>query len=414
MRICILARSLPIHNKGGLEDAVWSFAKGLKDEGQEITIITASHPQGLLDYEEKEGIKIHYLSGIAGNPYSKEYKEAVVRKFLMLHQETAFDLVSLQSSGGYAFAENDLGRKLKIPAILSLYGTSYDELSTRLRLLKNIKQWKNPLRQLNNLKEFLRFLFRFILVDRDFLKRANLILVPSPRQAKIVQNNYGIAKGKVKIIFNGVDTALFRGDLLTQELRQKLGIPNNSPVLLFAARLVEEKGAQIVIEALPDILKTFPQTVLVIVGDGEYLDALKQLSDGLKLTKQVVFTGSVDFNSLPLYFNLGDIFINSTLRENGYDLTLLEAMACRKAVIASNIGSNPTVIQSGKDGALIKTGDIKELSDVVTDLLEDRDKRLQLGINGRRKIEDYFSQRAVSKQLMDIFNQLVVNWQKTG
>lgn len=407
MRICVLARSLPIHNKGGLEDAVWSFAKGLNDQGQDITIITAAHPQGLLDKEEKNGIKIYYLSGIAGNPYSESYKKGIVSKFLELHQTSRFDLVSLQSSGGYALLEKDLGRKLNISTVLSLYGTSYDELITRFRLLKNIKQWKDPYRQFNNLKEFLRFLFRYLLVDRDFLKRADLILVPSPRQAKIVQNNYGIAKEKVKVIFNGVDTALFCGGLSTQGLRQKLGIPNDSPVLLFAARLVEEKGAQVVIEALSDILKTFPQTVLIVVGDGEYFKTLKELTDWLKLTKQVIFTGSVDFNSLPLYFNLGDIFINSTLRENGYDLTLLEAMACSKAVIASNIGSNPTVINSGRDGILIEVGNIKELSMKIIGLLEDQEKRLRLGLNGRKKIEANFSQQAVSVQLLEAFKNLI-------
>jgi len=409
MRICILARSLPIHNKGGLEDAVWSFSQGLGDQGQEITIITASHPQGLLDYEEKSGIKIHYLSGISGNPYSFDFKRAIVNKFLLLHQESPFNLVSLQSSGGYAFLEKDLGRKLNIPTVLSLYGTSFDELITRFRLLKNIKQWKDPLRQFNNLKEFFRFLFRFILVDRDFLNRADLILAPSPRQAKIVQNNYGITKEKVKVIFNGVDTALFRGGLSTQGLRQNLGISTDSSILLFAARLVEEKGAQVVIESLPDILNAFPQTVLVIVGDGEYLNTLKELADRLKLTKQVVFTGSADFNSLPLYFNLGDIFINSTLRENGYDLTLLEAMACSKAVIASNIGSNPTVINSGKDGILIEVGNIKELSAKILELLENKEKRLQMGLNGRRKIEENFSQKAISVQLLEVFESLVKN-----
>lgn len=409
MRICILARSLPIHNKGGLEDAVWSFAKGLEDQGQEIVIITAAHPQGLLEEEEKEGINIYYLSGISGDPYSESYKKGIIFKFLELHQASPFDLVSLQSSGGYAFLEKDLGRKLSIPTVLSLYGTSYDELITRLRLLKNIKQWRDPLRQLNNLKEFLRFIFRYLLVDRDFLKRADLILVPSPRQAKIVQENYGIAKEKVKVIFNAVDTAFFCPGLPTQDLRQKWGIPNDSPVILFAARLVEEKGAQVVIEALPDILKAFPKTVLVIVGDGEYLNALKQLSDRLNLAKSVVFVGSVDFDSLASYFNLGDVFINSTLRENGYDLTLLEAMACGKAVIASNIGSNPTVINSGKDGILIEVGNIKELSANTTELLGNKEKRLQLGESGRKKIEENFSQKAVSVQLLEAFEDLMKN-----
>ncbi len=92
------------------------------------------------------------------------------------------------------------------------------------------------------------------------------------------------------------------------------------------------------------------------------------------------------FESLPDYFNSCDIFVNPTIRQNGYDLTILEAMACEKPVVVSNIGSVPTVIEEGLDGPLVPTGDIKKLAEAVVKVLKDRELAQRLSIAARRKV----------------------------
>ena len=128
----------------------------------------------------------------------------------------------------------------------------------------------------------------------------------------------------------------------------------------------------------------------MIVGDGSYAPKLKKQVSTLNLENNVIFTGMLPFESLPDYFNACDVFVNPTIRQNGYDLTILEAMACEKPVVVSNIGSVPTAVVDGIDGILVPPGDVKKLADAVVRVLKDKELTERLGETAQKKVVSKF------------------------
>ncbi|PIN83020.1 hypothetical protein COV61_04315 [Candidatus Micrarchaeota archaeon CG11_big_fil_rev_8_21_14_0_20_47_5] len=173
------------------------------------------------------------------------------------------------------------------------------------------------------------------------------------------------------------------------------------PILLCVARLEREKGVQNAILAMHELLKEYPAALLLIVGDGSYRKSLEELAKRLCVHHSVTFTGFVQFEKLPTYFNACDIFLNPTIRQDGYDLTVLEAMSCERPVIASKIGSMPTAIEHGKDGIMIKPGSVQDLVFAVNGLVADREKAKLIAKAARKKILENFScESMISKTIL--------------
>jgi glycosyltransferase involved in cell wall biosynthesis len=105
----------------------------------------------------------------------------------------------------------------------------------------------------------------------------------------------------------------------------------------------------------------------------------------------VRFAGAVPLEELPRWYAIADLFLNPTVRINGYDLTILQAMACARPVVVSNIGSVPTAVRDGVDGVLVPPGDPAALAAAVIALHRDPARAAALGAAARRAVEERFS-----------------------
>jgi len=158
---------------------------------------------------------------------------------------------------------------------------------------------------------------------------------------------------------------------------------------------------------MPAILRSVPNCKLIIVGDGNYRSSLERLCKSKELTSHIVFTGMVDFAQLPEYFRLCSLFVNSTVQQNGYDLTMVEAMACEKVVVSSNIGSTPTLIEDTVDGILFPIADVQALAERVIQLLNDPDRRKAIGKRARQKVMDHFTLDRMIDKTIEVYQTLI-------
>lgn len=115
----------------------------------------------------------------------------------------------------------------------------------------------------------------------------------------------------------------------------------------------------------------------------------------------------VPFESLPEHFNACDVFVNPTIRQNGYDLTILEAMACEKPVVVSNLGSVPTVIEDGVDGVLVPPGDVDALARAVVRVLSDEELARRLDRAVRRRVVERFSVDSMVEGKIVVYNEII-------
>ncbi len=225
------------------------------------------------------------------------------------------------------------------------------------------------------------------------------IVAVSPAVKQSLITYEAISAKRIEIIFNGIDLAKFETVHNTKNIREKLKIESDCFVLGMIARLSSEKDPVSLIQAISLVADKYPRVKLLLIGDGPRRRELEDLVFKLKLTDKVIFTGSR--RDIPQLLSILDVVVLSTFYE-GTSITLLEAMAASKPVIASSVGGNPAVIEDGVSGFLVSGGDCKALADKILQLLADSDLRRQLAKGGYQRALERFS----LKQMVDAYESL--------
>ena len=214
----------------------------------------------------------------------------------------------------------------------------------------------------------------------------------------------GRAGARFAVIPNGVDLSRFSSPAPPCTMRDEFGIPCDAPLLGVVARLEPEKGHRYLIEAMPAILRAAPDAWLAFIGEGSEADALRAsaASLGPSVAERIVFTGRRDDVSA-LTADL-TVAILPSLRE-AQGISILEAMARRRPVVASAVGGIPEVITSGGDGLLVPPADPEALARAVGSLLMDPSLRERIGAAGYRTVVERFSIDAQVKRIEVVYDE---------
>ena len=197
------------------------------------------------------------------------------------------------------------------------------------------------------------------------------------------------AAGMVKIA-PGIDTDHFSPQDATQ-LRSELGL-SEKKVIVSVGRLVHRKGQDVLIEAMPAILKEVPEAHILMIGEGPYRSYLENRVKALGLHKEVTFIGRLQYADLPKYICVGDLFVMPSrsrlagLEVEGLGIVYLEASACGLPVIAGNSGGAPDAVLEGETGLVVDGTRKSEVAAAVVELLSDPDRSKAMGIRGRQWI----------------------------
>ena len=240
-------------------------------------------------------------------------------------------------------------------------------------------------------------------LDKKWLNRFDRIVTVSDELMDEVLTRR-ISESKVTTIYNGIDLDRFNDVFNINDIRKKLNIPSHFKVIGTIGRLNEQKGHVFIIESAPQILKAFPDTIFVIVGDGYLKQTLQEKVVDAKLEKNFIFTGI--YKNIPEILAAMDIFILPSLAE-GLPMALLEAMAAKKPIIASKVGSIPDVIIPNETGLLIEPRDVSSLEKSIIELLNDKNKAARLAENGYKTIINKFSSKIMAKKYLDIYETLL-------
>lgn len=174
--------------------------------------------------------------------------------------------------------------------------------------------------------------------------------------------------------------------------REDLNLPKGK-IILTVSRLnplESYKNIDMVINAMPMILKEVSDAFYIIVGEGEDCCRLKKLAKDIEVSDKVIFVGHVSDKFLSSYYNCCDVFVLPSGGE-GFGIVFLEAMYHSKSCIGAYASAIPEVISDGKTGFLVKPNDIKNLADAIIKLLKDDNLRLLMGEAGKEKLEKEFS-----------------------
>jgi len=200
-----------------------------------------------------------------------------------------------------------------------------------------------------------------------------------------------VPEDKIVTVLNGIDTERF-SVARPPELYRRLAGENGAPLIGTVGRLAPQKGFEFLIQAMPTVLTHYPQCKLVLVGNGPLEAELKALAFSLGVERQCEFLG---FRSdIPELLACFDIFAHPS-RWEGLSITLMEAMAASKPVVATDIKGNRELITDGVDGLLVAPANPEALANAIIGLLQDWEYAQAVGARARQKIQHQFSREAM-------------------
>jgi glycosyltransferase involved in cell wall biosynthesis len=245
----------------------------------------------------------------------------------------------------------------------------------------------NPYRTLPQ-KAYHRWIYRS---ERKSFDVAEAVTCVSQYTKKKLEESFGLMDSQV--IYNGIDTTVFKPiqqDINTWEL-----LPHNKTVLFFSGNLSRRKGADL----LTPIMKQLGEDYLLLLATG-------QRETHFLGMKNIINIGHQDLQHLVMAYNRCDIFLSAS-RLEGFGLSVAEAMACGKPVVATNGSSLPELVIEGKGGFLCRMDDVKDFADKIRQQAADEELRREMGSFNRKRVEEQFTITKMTEEYLKVYHRLV-------
>lgn len=367
---------------GGVAEHTHQMARHLMELGEQITVVTPALPGGAefdrtCDYPI---VRFDTRLPVGGWLKSRLDRRLLLIGILIMAHRTGAEYLICDRWSPIAGMNAVLASKiLRIPLILFAHGSEFSQVP--------------PLR-----------------FSRKFAVRAadRVVCVSDFTRSNVAED--GIDPEDMPTIRNGVDLReidAYRsrerpagsGDLDTH-------IPAGSPTILTVSRLMDRKGIDRVIEAMPAIVREVPRARYVVVGDGGDGERLRGIVSRSPAKCAVTFLGPLTGDRKFECYDRCDVFALPA-REDGFPLVVPEANAFGKPVVGGRSGGIPEAITHGDNGLLVDPGSTGEVAEAITGLLKNPAEAGRLGANGRRRVENEFTWKTSAAALLSVVRNVL-------
>lgn len=370
----------------GVSTSVLMLKQGLEKLGHEVYVVTVNNES--FSYKKEDhilklpGFPIGIMDFRQSGIYSVRALNIIKKwRLNIIHTHTEFSI------GTFARL---ISKQLNIP-LVHTYHTMYEEYIYYIT-----KGYFDSAS-----KKLVEYLTLF-LCD----KTIDELIVPTEKTKDLFKEKYKV-KRDVHVIPTGINVSRFYSENVNkkevEELKKELSIKQKDFVIMYLGRIAKEKNLSFLIDNFVDVLKRIPNAKMYIVGDGPDVNNLIQSSKKQGLSKKITFVGKVPLDEVPKYYNLCDVFVTSSTSET-QGLTVLEAMAASKPVVAINDESFKLVIESKKDGILFETKE--EYIDAINELYKNKSFYSQISKNARKKAKTY-SAEEYAKKVLKVYEKVI-------
>lgn len=256
--------------------------------------------------------------------------------------------------------------------------------------------------------EVLRPRWKYRLLYRPFLRRvlrrASRIVVSSPRLAEHAEELADV-RDKCVVIPFGIDTGRLAPSPAVDARVREIERAHPGPRVLFVGRLVGYKGVEVLVQAMQSVAAT-----ALVVGDGPLRGPLEALAAASGVASRVRFLGHLDDDSVVAHLHACDLFVlPSVTRAETFGVVQLEAMACGRPVVSTNLPTGvPWVNRHGETGLVVEPGDAGALASALHTLLGDPALRSRLGERARQRVEEDFTVEGMTSRSAALYRQVLV------
>jgi len=342
---------------GGITTHIEGLARALEERGHEVVIITK---KAKFD-DRQHGLhvirvnSIFKTSRVLDIPQTSEL-EKKIKEFKpdVIHGHHAFSPISLLSIS--------IGKKLGIKTVLTNHSIQF--------LYDFDYMWKPS--------SYILFPYR------EYIDDADKIIAVSRAAAKFISH---FTSKKIEIIGNGISVDEFSPKVKTFDGKS----------VLFVGRFTYRKGVHVLLEAFQKVKREVEDAHLTLVGSGYFSSIADLLVRALSLSKNVSIIGEVKKEKLVEIYQSSHVFVLPSLYGESFGIVLLEAMASKTPVIASDDGGIKELIKNGKTGFIVKKGDAEELSEKIVELLLDRNLSKKISTAAFEEVKKYDWKNIVKK-----------------
>jgi glycosyltransferase involved in cell wall biosynthesis len=242
----------------------------------------------------------------------------------------------------------------------------------------------------------------YIIFERIAARACDLIIsVSEDHRQKGIQEGVAPA-GKIVTVLNGIETGRF-GRTSAPDARRMLGLETGDVLIGVASRLAPKKGVGDLIQAFPIVHRRFPNTRLVLLGEGPARAELERQAQASGLGDRIHFTGFRD--NVPDLLSAFDIVVQPSISE-GLSISVLEGLAAGKPTLACDIEGNREILRTGRNGLLVPPSDPASLAAAICSLIEDPQYAGELGLAAQADCRERFSQTRMIEQILDVYRKL--------
>ncbi|MCE9636268.1 MAG: glycosyltransferase [Planctomycetes bacterium] len=213
----------------------------------------------------------------------------------------------------------------------------------------------------------------------------------------------GIPAERIRVVHSGIDLSRFDG-VRSHDYAAEFGLAPGTRIVLDVAAFGWHKAQEVLVRAAPEILRAFPATRIVLVGEGECMEKVRAEARALGVEREIVFTGFR--NDVPSLLAGCDCFVMCSVLE-GLCTSLLDALALRRAAVGSAVGGIPEVLLDGSTGLLVPPRDPAALAAAVVRVLGDGALAARLGDEGRRHVERDFTTDSMVEGNLAVYRDLL-------
>ncbi|MGA3029463.1 MAG: glycosyltransferase [Candidatus Limnocylindrales bacterium] len=360
---------------GGAQEHVYSLVTRLNRECYEVRVVSLSHGSSVRRLQ-KAGIDVT----VVDEPDDRRSVRALAELLAPFQPEVVHNHMYRAEVVGTRAALL-LGEKgCRRPAVISTVHSSRVRCAEDRQNLRNLTP----------------------LMDR-------LIVVSRAIEEKIREE--GRRGVPVSLIYNGVDLQRYNHQQPCCTLHDEYSIPEDAPIVGVVARLEAEKGHRTLLDAWPDVLAAQPRAWLLIVGEGSERDALEAQAASLGIAERVVFTGRRE--DVPAVTAALDVSVLPSYRE-AQGLSVLEAMALSRPVVASKVGGIPEMIDDGVSGLLVPPNDCEALAAAIVRLLSDHPLADVIARRGHDMVHERFCIEKMVTSVESIYDEAAVRFRASA
>ncbi|MFA6379291.1 MAG: glycosyltransferase family 4 protein [Candidatus Omnitrophota bacterium] len=364
MNILILATHF---NTGGITSYVFSIAKGFVQKGHRVYVVTSG---GDREKELKDIGVFHITLDIKTKSELSFKIYRSIPKVVNIVKQNHIDIIHTQTRVTQVLAAF-VSSFTKVPYLLTCHGFFIPKLARKI-----------------------------------FPCWGKAVIAISDQVEEHLKEDLGCPVKKISSVPHGLDIRKEVWDeTKKKEQRQALKL-NSGPVVGIVARLSEVKGQDVLIKAMKKVVERSSNVNLVLAGEGKWKEHLVSLVKELGLERHVFFlpTTQSDQNILPLF----DIFVMPS-RQEGLGLSVMEAQAQGLAVIASDVGGLPTLVEDGKTGLLVPKENVERLAQAIMSLIENPQQRVALGESAHHFINKKFPFEKMISQTLAVYEKVIAD-----